>query len=808
MARIVIAGLPAELDDWLKEHLKGTTAGYVQLTHGGEETLVELARGDCGLLVLDHSLENPPAAEVLLRSRSELGLGRMRVFYCVEKDSLGHLSSGLSKGLMAEDRMLLHPLDRTKLVQEMASAVGARLAEEGEQDSHPGREVTEAAAGLWDEFKSTIFEQLKALEQAALALLEGSLHNELRQKAEREAHKLAGSLGSLGLAEGTRLARELEHLLGAGMALGQAESLRICDAAVELRSVLERGPVTHPSASPSSAATGAEDNRPILLVVQADTAFARQLVVEADHLGLRAEMSASLASTRAFLSRQAPSVVLLDPALPEGSEQGLAFISELAADFPSVPVLALMESDSFSSRLEVAQLGAHAFLEKTQTVRQVIESVVQALSRAKVPAARVLAVDDDPVILESLRLLLEPRGMKVATLSDPLRFWEALEDTSPDVVLLDVEMPHLSGVELCRVLRNDARWSGIPVLFLTGYTDSETIARVFAAGADDYVSKPIVGPELLTRISTRIARTQTLLSMADTGGLGGTHRSVRVLDQLLRMSRRHRQALCIVVLQVDDFERIREIHGHGSADKVYRRLGQLVFNAFRSEDVVTRWEGDEFVVGMYGATRADGVQRLAELLEALRQEKFTDAPGTAFRVSFSAGVAEYPTDGPDLRSLYRAAAEARAQARNAGGDRVLPAGWRPLAGDSTRPDVALVDDDETLGGLLLHALETRGYRAEWFKDGEAALEALGGAKPPLQPRVLLLDVDLPSLDGLSILRRLAESGCAKRTRIIMLTARSSETETLKALESGAFDHVAKPFSLPVLMQRVRRALEA
>ena len=75
MARILMAGLPAELEDWLKERLKGTAGLSIDVTHGGEETLAELARGYCGLLVLDDSLEDPPASEVLLRSRSELGLG-------------------------------------------------------------------------------------------------------------------------------------------------------------------------------------------------------------------------------------------------------------------------------------------------------------------------------------------------------------------------------------------------------------------------------------------------------------------------------------------------------------------------------------------------------------------------------------------------------------------------------------------------------------------------------------------------------------------------------------------------------------
>ena len=73
--------------------------------------------------------------------------------------------------------------------------------------------------------------------------------------------------------------------------------------------------------------------------------------------------------------------------------------------------------------------------------------------------------------------------------------------------------------------------------------------------------------------------------------------------------------------------------------------------------------------------------------------------------------------------------------------------------------------------------------------------------------MLLLDWDLPGLDGLRVLRALRERGVLERTQVIMLTARGAEREVLEALHAGAVDHVTKPFSVPVLMQRVRRAME-
>jgi DNA-binding response OmpR family regulator len=99
-----------------------------------------------------------------------------------------------------------------------------------------------------------------------------------------------------------------------------------------------------------------------------------------------------------------------------------------------------------------------------------------------------------------------------------------------------------------------------------------------------------------------------------------------------------------------------------------------------------------------------------------------------------------------------------------------------------------------------------GLSSRRLAAGDEAIAALATDRPPLMADLVLLDWDLPGADGLSVLRRLADTGVLERTRVIMLTARASETETLKALELGAIDYVPKPFSVPVLVERVRRAL--
>jgi GGDEF domain-containing protein len=157
------------------------------------------------------------------------------------------------------------------------------------------------------------------------------------------------------------------------------------------------------------------------------------------------------------------------------------------------------------------------------------------------------------------------------------------------------------------------------------------------------------------------------------------------LEKFLSKAQHHNQPLCFAIVDLDCFKQINDHYGHATGDAVLRRVGELIKrSALRSsadapnvatasltlslggEDVVSRWGGDEFVIGMYGMTKCDGQQRLMEVLDTLRLEEFTAPDHTKFRVTFSTGVAQYPEDGTDLQSLYRSADAALCEAKKAG----------------------------------------------------------------------------------------------------------------------------------------------
>ena len=669
----------------------------------------------------------------------------------------------------------------------------------------PSSPQAEAAlAAIWAEHRETILERVRVLERAAAKLGRQALDEELRVEAHHEAHKLAGVLGTFGFVTGSDRARDIELLLESPQAPQPDCAAVLAELAGALRQELGGEPAEPTPPVPSRP----WDEAPLVVIVDDDHDVTERLAAEATARGMRVRLAETPAAGRALAAREQPDVVLLDLTFPEGTGEAYELLSELAGRTPPVPVLVFTVRDAFADRREVARHGASGFLQKTLPASEAIDQVAHVVDRRRPAGTRLLVVDDDPAVLGAVEAMLVAQGLTVTSLDDPMRFWDELERVSPELVLLDVDMPEASGIELCRMLRNDPRWAAVPVMFLTARRDPETIQDVFAAGGDDYLMKPLVSAELVTRIQNRIDRVRLHRALAETDGLTGVQNrrtSGEALAQLVRLAERRHQPLCVVELDLDGFKRVNDRYGHAAGDTVLRRLGELLLRSVRSDDVVGRWGGEEFVLGMCGMTRDDGVRRMAQVLETFRGEEFV-ATEERFRVSFSAGVAQYPDDGHGVDSLYHAADEALYRAKAAGRDRVVSARRAPDR-RSDLVDVVVVEDDETIGALLMQALDAGGYQARRFRDGAEAVRALTGANKEVRAGVVLLDVDLPGLDGMEVLSRLREDGAARRTQVLMLTARSSEAEVLKTLELGAVDHVAKPFSVPVVMQKISRVLE-
>jgi diguanylate cyclase (GGDEF)-like protein len=802
--QILVVGLPSELTSWLTSQLGEVTVIAGQLD---DKALDAIRNAVFSLLVINYRSTDEGLAAFLRWTRTAARLSTAPVLFCLDREVGTELAEHIV-GDLAAAKLLFHPIDREELVREVGASLGISAPTRSFPGFHIEPDLEAALAAIWEEYRDTMIGGLDLIDQAIASIEAGQPSEELIRSAVVEAHKLAGTIGTGGLTEGSRQARELEGLLRRSNSLSRSEMLHLGQLARRLREELARTPAT--PAEVSLIADEVLANRPPqILMVDDDRNLGESLAIEAASRGMNLTITTSIPSAREYLTRQSPDVVLLDLLFPDGMADSMAFLGELTRLEQPIPVLVLTGRDTFTDRVDVARLGGSGFLQKPLPPPQVIDAVANVLQRVSAAEARVLAVDDDPQILATLRALLATPKVRVSTQSDPLKFWETLEEVAPDLLVLDVDMPQLSGIELCRVVRNDPRWATLPVVFLTALSDAQTVHRLFAAGADDYVIKPIVGPELVTRIRNRLDRTQLHRNMAETDpltGLPNRRKATVLISQYFRQAARNHDHLCLAVIDVDRFKGVNDKYGHLAGDTVLSRMGQFLLQAFRSEDVVARWGGEEFLIAMYGSTRENGIHRLADVLDTVRHQEFGGDGGVTFGVTFSGGVAAYPEDGGTLQLVFREADAALYAAKTRGRNRLATANRSPEREPLQRLDVLGIGSDADFAQPFILALETRAYETQWVRDIDTASAMLGYLPPASHPAVIVLHASQPGHDELSALERLVgvEHG---RCRAIIVLDPMADPQLSAPVEPGLIRRIARPFAIPTLMQHIRRALE-
>ena len=340
----------------------------------------------------------------------------------------------------------------------------------------------------------------------------------------------------------------------------------------------------------------------------------------------------------------------------------------------------------------------------------------------------VLAVDDDPVILDTLRVLLSG-DIKVLAVDDQEQFWKALNEHAPDVVILDVDMPDITGIELCRVMRNDDRWQQTGIIFLTAHRDATTMHSIFDAGADDMVVKPIIGPELQARVNTRIERTELHRRLAEADGLTGlANRATaeRVLERTMGRAASDGTPVSVALVDLDHFKRVNDVHGHRAGDDVLRRFAEVV--VLGEPTLAGRWGGEEFIVTFDGVAAADAVERIELVLDSFRNRSFVDPDGVTFTCTFSAGIAQFPIEATTVSDLLHAADSALYEAKARGRAQVLRVGALLGSPDAAPAmvDVVTVLEDGDDATAIADALSRDGWHVVSLGDGHEAVRRLVG----------------------------------------------------------------------------------
>ena len=302
----------------------------------------------------------------------------------------------------------------------------------------------------------------------------------------------------------------------------------------------------------------------------------------------------------------------------------------------------------------------------------------------------ILIVDDSAAQAQHTMQLLRQRGFGVAWATSGLDGLEMARRLRPDLVLLDVVMPDLDGLAVCRWIKQHKHTQDTAVIMLTARADVDDRVRGLEFGADDYLPKPFDLKELEARITaalraksaraelkSRNAQLETMLdrmsTLAMTDALTGLCNRRRFTDAMAResgVSHRHGKPLSCVMLDLDHFKATNDQHGHAAGDAVLIALAEIVRMNLRRVDVAARFGGEEFALLLPDTPKA-GARVVAERIAGALRAHEMALPTGLLRSSASFGIADNgDVDSDDPEALLRAADTALYEAKRCGRDRI------------------------------------------------------------------------------------------------------------------------------------------
>ncbi len=475
----------------------------------------------------------------------------------------------------------------------------------------------------------------------------------LKMQAINDAHKIKGSGGSFGFIELGLTAGQIEEALKAVSVCPESGRDSIWKQISAAQSLGENL-LKNLSYAPENKKP---ENQPVkefsLLLLTTDSTL-RQAITSMPTMQSYQFYYADSA-TDALLLTKTISLAGLIIDLRSGLDKNYFQLCKELRQLPgngSLPFIAIAGKEQTENDDQLAYLGFSSVISTGLTSSPINEAVLlkavdQLLKVRQLTSPRVLIVDDEPSLCKFIDSVLQSEGMVCESLNEPIEILEKMEYFQPDIVILDVMMPGLSGFDVCRLLRSKAAWQDLIIFFLTGRQDNQGRMAAFVAGGDDFLTKPVLGEELIVRVKNHLERTRVKQHRMQSEDLTGWPMRKGYLSDLgktlaLGSAKGEFGSLCM--LEIDRFDQIAEQNGLPAQDHVIEELGSLLQCRFKGEVKRCRFNDKMFLLTFPGYD----LKLTSRLIEMFSRE-FTannsqQKQGPAFNVTLTYALAEFPKE--------------------------------------------------------------------------------------------------------------------------------------------------------------------
>jgi len=396
-----------------------------------------------------------------------------------------------------------------------------------------------------------------------------------------------------------------------------------------------------------------------------------------ENKGYRVQTFADLKEMEQAIAVSKPNVIVMDIMLPEGSEAGLKYAARLKQGVAkNIPVLFTSARADLAARLKAVRAGGDGYFPKPVDIDQMAIRIRELIDNQRQIGYRILIVDDDKDTLSFVTTVLNEAAMSVVAISNPIQVVEKLTGRHFDLIILDMHMPDVNGLELAKMIRQCGEHASTPIIFLSAETDPELQAEVYMMGADEFVQKPVKPDRLLRVVRNRISRMRPiskrvryLSEKEPVTGLFNRQYFFNQLDKAVQHSQSGGFQYATMVVDIDNYMALREQTGADSWDLFIAGIAHVIDKQL-PDGAISAYVSEHMIGILFECEQDETVLSKAEQIRVAIKKASIDVHEHPLHTTCSIGIARIDKFTPSVADVMNKAERACEIVRKGQGDAI------------------------------------------------------------------------------------------------------------------------------------------